>query len=93
MAEVAEVDDTVRRLWRSIFPNSTGADEENFYELGGASRDAIMLIAMLNEEMEAEFGIEVFFEAATVKEIIDAIKGQLGEDRRSRGTLGGERVE
>ena len=69
-------------MWETVLKHPDINPDEDFFELGGSSLQAIQLINMLNRQYEKNIGIEVIFDNPTVKQLADKISEILGDSER-----------
>lgn len=59
----------IRSIWRELLPESTGADDEDFFGAGGTSLDAATFVARLREE-GLDVPLTTVFEDGRLSEIL-----------------------
>ncbi len=72
-AERQDVERRVLELWRECFEGVPVEAADNFFDLGGDSLSAIMLVGMCNERFGTTFPAGVLFEKPTVSAFVTAI--------------------
>lgn len=72
----------IKTMWETVLKHPDINPDEDFFELGGSSLQAIQLINMLNRQYEKNIGIEVIFDNPTVKQLADKISEILGDSER-----------
>ncbi|WP_331459354.1 MupA/Atu3671 family FMN-dependent luciferase-like monooxygenase [Saccharothrix sp. NRRL B-16348] len=78
VAENGEVAELVRGIWKRVLAGSARfGDEDDFFELGGDSIDAIRMIAILNQELHAELEVALIFDHPTVGQLSDAVQSRI----------------
>jgi acyl carrier protein len=51
-----ELGSRIRAVWRETFPDSTGSDDENAFDLGADSLDCAQLVYRLEVELDTDIG-------------------------------------
>jgi hypothetical protein len=77
------LDGKLRKIWAHVLSTETIADEDNFFMLGGGSRDVIVAAAMVNAELEARVRFTTFFRFPVFQDFRD----QLMADMEDGGIL------
>jgi acyl carrier protein len=67
-AETA-LQETVMRAWREVLDTGQLGPDDDFFELGGSSLDAVRIVARLEEDLSLELSVRVLLEARTVREM------------------------
>ncbi|OQO94648.1 hypothetical protein B1813_00605 [Saccharomonospora piscinae] len=76
-AEGAEchVPELVRGIWKRVLDKGAQfRDEDDFFDLGGDSIDAIRMIAILNQELHTDLEVALIFDNPTVGQLSDAVR-------------------
>jgi acyl carrier protein len=71
--ERQDVERLVLELWRECFEGMSVEPADDFFELGGDSLSAIMLVGMCNDRFGTTFPAGVLFEKPTVSALATAI--------------------
>lgn len=69
VAPTNEVEVTLAHMWKDFFKVEEVGINDNYFELGGDSLQAIVLINQINEEFETSLSLENLYEALTIKEV------------------------
>ncbi|WP_197321362.1 MupA/Atu3671 family FMN-dependent luciferase-like monooxygenase [Saccharomonospora sp. NB11] len=65
----------VRGIWQQVLDGSAHyRDEDDFFDLGGDSIDAIRMIAILNHELQTDLEVALIFDNPTVSQLSDAVR-------------------
>ncbi|WP_268891328.1 MupA/Atu3671 family FMN-dependent luciferase-like monooxygenase [Actinokineospora pegani] len=68
------VPELVRGIWRRVLDDpAVFGDEDDFFDLGGDSIDAIRIMAILNQELGTELEVALIFDNPTVGGLSDAV--------------------
>lgn len=73
LVERQDVERLVLELWRECFENVAVEPADNFFDLGGNSLSAIMLVGMCNDRFGTTFPAGILFEKPTVSALVTAI--------------------
>jgi acyl carrier protein len=71
--ESPDVERLLLQLWRECFKDVSVEPADNFFDLGGDSLSAIMLVGMCNERFGTMLPAGVLFEKPTVSALATAI--------------------
>ncbi|MEM7087477.1 MAG: beta-ketoacyl synthase N-terminal-like domain-containing protein [Bacteroidota bacterium] len=69
VAPTNEVEVTLVNMWKDFFKVDTVGINDNYFELGGDSLQAIVLIDQINKEFDTSLSLENLYEALTIKEV------------------------
>ena len=61
--------DTVMRAWGEVLNAGQLGPDDDFFELGGSSLDAVRIVARLEEDLSLELSVRVLLEARTIREM------------------------
>jgi len=70
-----ELDDAVLAIWRDIFRDRALGPDANFFDAGGDSLKAIIVVGECNARFDVDLPLTVLFERPTIRELVDAIRG------------------
>ncbi|WP_341720693.1 aminotransferase class III-fold pyridoxal phosphate-dependent enzyme [Micromonospora sp. FIMYZ51] len=72
------VPELVRGVWKRVLDGSAQfEDDDDFFDLGGDSIDAIRIMAILNQELRTELEVALIFDNPTVGQLSDAIRARI----------------
>ncbi|MEH0971508.1 MupA/Atu3671 family FMN-dependent luciferase-like monooxygenase [Micromonospora sp. CPCC 205546] len=72
------VPELVRGIWKRVLDGSVDfGDEDDFFDLGGDSVDAIRIMAILNQELRTELDVALIFDNPTVSELSRAVTARI----------------
>jgi acyl carrier protein len=67
--------ETVMRAWREVLDTDQLGPDDDFFELGGSSLDAVRIVARLEEDLSLELSVRVLLEARTSREMTRRLRG------------------
>jgi phthiocerol/phenolphthiocerol synthesis type-I polyketide synthase E len=73
LVESPDVERLLLQIWRECFKSVSVEPADNFFDLGGDSLSAIMLVGMCNERFGTMLPAGVLFEKPTVSALATAI--------------------
>ncbi|MFG1886725.1 MupA/Atu3671 family FMN-dependent luciferase-like monooxygenase [Micromonospora sp. NPDC049051] len=72
------VPELVRGIWKRVLDGSVDfGDEDDFFDLGGDSVDAIRIMAILNQELRTELDVALIFDNPTVSQLSRAVTARI----------------
>ncbi|WFF05924.1 aminotransferase class III-fold pyridoxal phosphate-dependent enzyme [Micromonospora sp. WMMD1076] len=72
------VPELVRGIWKRVLDGSVEfGDEDDFFDLGGDSVDAIRIMAILNQELRTELDVALIFDNPTVSSLSRAVTARI----------------
>ncbi|WP_461673153.1 non-ribosomal peptide synthetase [Priestia megaterium] len=66
-------------IWRSLFESECIGIEDNFFDLGGHSIKAMILVSRIQKEMNTEIPIRLIFNNPTIRKVAEYIQNQRGK--------------
>lgn len=69
VAPTNEVETTLVNMWKDFFKIDSIGINDNYFELGGDSLQAIVLINQINKEFDTSLSLENLYESLTIKEV------------------------
>lgn len=83
----------VEGIWREILPVDRFDEDDNFFDLGGTSPDAIAVVDRLNEELGTDVSGIGLFERPTIRAMVALLTGSATVDptEPDDGTRDGQR--
>lgn len=76
MSDLSSVAECVLARAREVLGRDDLTLATNFFEAGGDSLSALVVTAALQEDLDREIGLEVFFERETLGEVAAAIEAE-----------------
>ncbi len=70
--------ETVRQLWQEHFHLDSLPDDANFFELGGRSRELVMVAFAIEERFSVELSLRELINALTPTAMTDLVLGKVG---------------
>ncbi|MEU4380490.1 MupA/Atu3671 family FMN-dependent luciferase-like monooxygenase [Micromonospora echinofusca] len=72
------VPELVRGIWKRVLDGSVEfGDEDDFFDLGGDSVDAIRIMAILNQELRTELDVALIFDNPTVSQLSRTVTARI----------------
>lgn len=68
-------------LWEDFFGRKGILRDDDFFELGGDSLKALVLIARINNAWNVEISVSIFFNNPTIRSLAIVVRHIIGEDR------------
>jgi acyl carrier protein len=59
----------IMQAWREVLDRDELAPDDDFFELGASSLDAVRIIARLEEDLSLELSVRVLLEARTIRKM------------------------
>lgn len=59
----------ITQAWREVLGQDRLAPDDDFFELGASSLDAVRIVARLEEDLSLELSVRVLLEARTIREM------------------------
>ena len=72
-----ELTETVRSAWLEVLELTDCGDTDNFFDLGGNSLSAVLLVAQLEERLHVEVPLDAIFFEGTLAAVTAACAGEL----------------
>jgi len=69
LADLDVVQEVIRQLWAERFPREEISGETNFFELGGRSRELMMLAFAVEERFDVELSLRELVNGPTVAQM------------------------
>ncbi len=69
-----ELESKIAHIWQSVLGIEMIGIEDNFFEIGGNSLKAAMLIAKIQKEMDMDLTLRQFFQKPTIKELVASLQ-------------------
>ncbi|MGV9774019.1 acyl carrier protein [Streptosporangium sp. NPDC003464] len=76
--ETDHVVTAIRRIWNQVLGVSGADDADDFFDLGGSSVDALVLLRMLEAELATEFPLADFYDTPTIEALAERAR-RIGE--------------
>jgi FkbH-like protein/FkbM family methyltransferase len=83
----SDVEAALLNIWRKVLANPQITVNDNFFEAGGSSLKAVMVIAAMNRELKRGISVVTLFECPTVK-LLAAKLGAPAQSRNCIATVG-----
>jgi acyl carrier protein len=64
----------ILRAWCEVLDTDQLGPDDDFFELGGSSLDAVRIVARLEEDLSLELSVRVLLEARTVHEMTRRVR-------------------
>jgi acyl carrier protein len=77
--DTAAVTTRIRRIWSQVLEVEHIEDRSNFFDLGGSSIDAILMLRMLHAELSATVELTDFFTMRTLHDLVIFVRRSLEE--------------
>jgi len=77
VAPTNDVEVTLVNMWKNFFKVDAVGINDNYFELGGDSLQAIVLINQINKEFDTSLSLENLYEALTIKEVANLLSFSL----------------
>jgi acyl carrier protein len=61
--------DMITHAWREVLAVDALGPDDDFFELGASSLDAVRIVARLEEDLSLELSVRVLLEARTIREM------------------------
>jgi acyl carrier protein len=61
--------DMITHAWREVLDVGELGPDDDFFELGASSLDAVRIVARLEEDLSLELSVRVLLEARTIREM------------------------
>jgi hypothetical protein len=62
-------------VWREVLQSDRFGPDDNFFDLGGTSLEAVVVVALLNRELGADVSGIGLFERPTIRAMTDLLRG------------------
>jgi acyl carrier protein len=59
----------ITRAWREVLDADELGPDDDFFELGASSLDAVRIVARLEEDLSLELSVRVLLETRTIREM------------------------
>jgi acyl carrier protein len=74
----AALQQVILRAWREVLDTGQLGPDDDFFELGASSLDAVRIVARLEEDLALELSVRVLLEARTVREMTRRVRDLAG---------------
>ena len=65
----AALQQTVMRAWCEVLDTDQLAPDDDFFDIGASSLDAVRIIARLEEDLSLELSVRILLESRTIREM------------------------
>jgi acyl carrier protein len=69
----------IMRAWREVLDRDQLGPDDDFFELGASSLDAVRIVARLEEDLSLELSVRVLLEARTIREMARRLRELAGD--------------
>jgi acyl carrier protein len=70
----------VYTIWKDVLKKDNISPDDNFFEIGGHSLNAILLLTKINHEFNVKLPLRFFFENLTPGKMVEGLKTILGHE-------------
>ncbi|KEO84024.1 non-ribosomal peptide synthetase [Tumebacillus flagellatus] len=78
--QLTQLESQVQAVWKSVLKRDDIGVQENFYEIGGHSVNAILITSRLKKELGVDFQIRDIFQAPTISQLASFLGNKLREN-------------
>jgi len=83
MEDASAIERSLTTIWKKVLGRSHIGSNENFFDAGGTSLKAMVVIAMIRRELKENVSIITFFECPTIKLLAAKLDGAAGAGENS----------